>query len=216
MIIGKIVTSDSHISYVCQIYGPHDVESEPAATDYAFGRFVRATTTSDSLMKSETRTRYIVGVIYDTHLLNPTFGTLRDHLSTREQSKLFSPDSLVETAVVTSILLLGTLELERNGQDMLLSYTAMQGIPPFSLELGDEIETMSEEEIRAFHFFPEAGIEELHMSYLPVLLAQGNSLLPLVVLQIIERVEQLFPDQTAMLGIVKRNVAWNLKVRPTG
>ena len=30
MYIGKIVKSDSHINYVCQIYGPREVELEPA------------------------------------------------------------------------------------------------------------------------------------------------------------------------------------------
>ena len=41
MFIGKIVKSDSHINYVCQIYGPREVEVKPGPADYAFGRFVR-------------------------------------------------------------------------------------------------------------------------------------------------------------------------------
>ena len=41
MFIGKIVKSDSHINYVCQIYGPREVEAQPGPADYAFGRFVR-------------------------------------------------------------------------------------------------------------------------------------------------------------------------------
>ena len=41
MVIGKIVKSDSHISYVCRIFGPHEVGDEPTPADYAFGRFVR-------------------------------------------------------------------------------------------------------------------------------------------------------------------------------
>src|SRR5581483_6200177 len=41
MSIGKIVKSDSHISYICQIHGPREVEIEPVPADYAFGRFVR-------------------------------------------------------------------------------------------------------------------------------------------------------------------------------
>ena len=40
MSIGKIVKSDSHISYVCQIHGPREVETQPMPADYAFGRFV--------------------------------------------------------------------------------------------------------------------------------------------------------------------------------
>ena len=48
MYIGKIVKSDSHINYVCQIYGPREVEVEPNPADYAFGRFVRVAVRSGS------------------------------------------------------------------------------------------------------------------------------------------------------------------------
>src|SRR6266487_6456653 len=41
VLIGKIVKSYSHINYVCQIYGPLEVEVSPNPSDYAFGHFVR-------------------------------------------------------------------------------------------------------------------------------------------------------------------------------
>src|SRR6266705_1291286 len=41
VLIGKIVKSYSHINYVCQIYGPFEVEVPPNPSDYAFGQFVR-------------------------------------------------------------------------------------------------------------------------------------------------------------------------------
>src|SRR5690349_25000035 len=86
MFIGKIVKSDSHINYVCQIYGPREVELEPTPTDYAFGRFVRIAVRSEqpedhdaqvilALGKSSEPRTYATGVIYDTILLNPAFGS---------------------------------------------------------------------------------------------------------------------------------------------
>src|SRR5437588_4072646 len=47
MDIGKIVKSYSHINYVCQVYGPREVEQMPAPADYAFGRFVRIAVRSE-------------------------------------------------------------------------------------------------------------------------------------------------------------------------
>ena len=41
MRLGKIVKSNSHNDYVCQIDGPGDVPAHPAAEDYAFGTFAR-------------------------------------------------------------------------------------------------------------------------------------------------------------------------------
>ncbi len=77
MYIGKIVKSDSHINYVCQIYGLREVELEPNPTDYAFGRFVRIAVRSEqpedhdaqmilALGKSSEPRTYAIGVIYDT------------------------------------------------------------------------------------------------------------------------------------------------------
>ncbi len=81
MVIGKIVKSYSHINYVCQIYGPLEVEMPPHPADYAFGRFVRvavrARLLDESCVRQDTNLSrqdepccYTVGVIYDTILLN--------------------------------------------------------------------------------------------------------------------------------------------------
>ena len=98
--------------------------------------------------------------------------------------------------------------------------STMHGVPLLSLELGSEIETMSDEEVRAFHFFSDLDrpdkTEYLHMGYLPHIISQRNSLLPMVTLRIIDQLEQLFPRNAALLSIVKRNFAWRLKVETTG
>ena len=38
--IGVIVKSNTHIDYVCQVYGPFERERRPAPDAYAFGAFV--------------------------------------------------------------------------------------------------------------------------------------------------------------------------------
>ena len=232
MYIGKIVKSDSHINYVCQIYGPREVELEPSPADYAFGRFVRIAVRSEQFDddhdarvmyapgKSTEPQTYAIGVIYDTILLNPAFGSLGPRLSNETQVELFSPDYISEKAVLIYVMVLGMMEQRASmpGQTEILS--AMHGVPLLSLELGSEIETMSDEEVRAFHYFRDAGESErgeyLHMGYLPHIIAQRNSLLPMVTLRIIDQLEHLFPENLSLLSIVKRNFAWRLKVETTG
>ena len=234
MIIGKIVKSESHINYICHIFGPHETETQPGPADYTFGRFVRVAVrsgTSDdvdsrwkvALGKSQEPASYAVGVIYDTILQNPAFGSLGPRLSNETQVELFSPDYIAEKAVLIHVMVLGMIEQRTllPGSTEILS--TMHGVPPLSLELESEVETMTDEEVRAFHYFSDAertGMDGrtpyLHMGYLPHIISQRNSLLPMVTLQIIDQLEQLFPQNISLLSIVKRNFAWRLKVETTG
>src|SRR6266516_6940931 len=128
MYIGKIVKSDSHINYVCQIYGPREVEVEPGPSDYAFGRFVRVAVRSGlsddpnarldlALGKSQEPVTYAIGVIYDTILLNPAFGSLGPRLSNETQVELFSPDYISDKAVLIYVMVLGMMELRSPASD---------------------------------------------------------------------------------------------------
>lgn len=243
MIIGKIVKSYSHINYVCQIFGPREREDELTPADYAFGQFVRIPVRSerdvdrDSLIvmargKTTEAQTYAIGVIYDTILANPEFGSLGPRLSNEAQVELFSPDYISEKAVLVSIMVLGMIEQRTllPGQTEILSI--MHGVPLLSLELGSEIEPMTDEAVQAFHYFGDSGLNGnsgesetgrqaqsepyLHMGYIPHIIAQPNSLLPMVTLRIIEQLERLFPENLKLLSIVKRNFAWRLKVETTG
>ncbi len=231
MIIGKIVKSSSHINYVCQIYGPLEIEVLPDVAAYAFGHFVRVAVhsrCSDLARYRQERNQgmdeesscYIVGVIYDTQLLNPTFGSLGPRLSTETQVELFSPDYLSETAVLVHLVMLGMVEQQRSSSGTLKT-RIVHGIPSFPLELNSSVETMTDEDVHRFHLFHDQGHAEsqhdyLHMGYLPHLIAQQNSLIPLVILRIIDQLEPLFPQHLVLLSILKRNFAWRLKVETTG
>ncbi|GAC1565048.1 MAG: hypothetical protein NVS3B14_01570 [Ktedonobacteraceae bacterium] len=229
MDIGKIVKSYSHIDYVCQVYGPREVERVPVPPDYAFGRFVRIAVRSEqngdhdaqfisALGKSAAPQTYAVGVIYDTILVNPEFGSLGPRLSNETQVELFSPDYISEKAVLIYVMVLGMLEqrMMPGGTPEILS--VMHGVPLLSLELGSDVQIMHDEEVRSFHYFNDPGEARpyLHMGYIPHIIAQRNSLLPIVTLRIIDQLERLFPENLSLLSIVKRNFAWRLKVETTG
>jgi hypothetical protein len=231
VIIGKIVKSSSHINYVCQISGPLEIEVPPDVAAYAFGHFVRVAIPvrpSDLSRHWQERDQfideqpscYIVGVIYDTQLLNPSFGSLGPRLSTETQVELFSPDYLLEQAVLVHLVMLGVMEQHRSTSGP-LELHVVHGIPSFPLELNSSVQTMTDEDVHRFHLFHDQGNAEnrheyLHMGYLPHLIAQQNSLIPLVILRIIDQLEQLFPHHRSLLSILKRNFAWRLKVETTG
>lgn len=228
--IGKIVRSESHVRYTCQVYGPGETAAPPNHSDYAFGAFVRiplraGATLPDTLAPApgdalppfgETPAAsagWAIGLIYDTILLNPAFGSLGPRLSNDEQVELFSPDYVVERATLVSILLLGAASAGHDRR----SLTA-HGVPALAPDLGALVSPLDDDEIRAFHFYSDEprGKPYLHMGYLPHAVAQDNPLLPMAILRVTERLETLFPEQQALLSIVKRNFAWRLKVQSAG
>ena len=233
--IGKIVRSESHVRYTCQVYGPGETGAPPRPSDYAFGAFVRiplragpalpdtqalppGDTLGDTLGMAigptgDASAGWAIGLIYDTILLNPAFGALGPRLSNDEQVELFSPDYVAERAVLVSILLLGAVSAPGGGRPRMT-----HGVPPLALDLGAVVSTLSDDEIRAFHFYADDPHSKpyLHMGYLPHAVAQDNPLLPMAVLRVIERLDLLFPEQQALLSIVKRNFAWRLKVQSAG
>lgn len=241
--IGTIVRSESHVRYTCQVYGSGEVALPPRPVDYSFGRFVRvplrATPDTDSAAAFDITAAafppraqpdvadlgagapssvssndcWAVGLIYDTILLNPAFGALGPRLSSDAQNALFAPDYLAERAVLVSILLLGTLT-PRGAAAPLVAH----GVPPLAPDLGAPVTTLPDTDLRAFHHFSDGGAPGgarayLHMGYLPHAIAQENPLLPVAMLRTIERLEQIFPENRALLAIVKRNFAWRLKVQ---
>ena len=104
MHIGKIIKSNAHTDYVCQVYSPGEVKTPPSPTDYAFGTFVR--------IPLDTEQGHLVGVIYDTVLVNPDFGNLGPRLSPAPDLAVFSPDYLAEKVTLVGITAVGMLSLE--------------------------------------------------------------------------------------------------------
>ncbi|MCL5960669.1 MAG: hypothetical protein M1358_15420 [Chloroflexi bacterium] len=197
MIIGKIVKSNSHIDYVCHIYGRNEVEPRPAPEDYAFGRFVRVQTGASG-------GRWIVGVIYNTILVNPEYGSFGPRLSSQPELEVFSPDYLDERATLVGLIVLGYSDEE--------SGIVHHGICPVALSVDAEVETMSEEQIVAFH----RRDSSLNVGYYPHLIGQNNSVIPHLLLKILEELEGYFPDNRDILAVLKDNLAWKSKVQLVG
>jgi hypothetical protein len=204
MRIGKIVKSNTHVDYVCQIYGPGEIaEPFPSPEDYAFGTFVRVGLSAD-LSQGAHESSYLVGLIYSTILMNPEFGNLGPRLSPPADLEVFSPDYLREQATLVGVVAVG--QVTPGGTH--------QGVPRLATTVGAEVVTMTGDEVRAFHR-PPSG-DGLSLAYAPLLLAQGDPLIPHLLLNVITRLDDLFPDQSRQLAVLRGNLAWKTAVTPVG
>ncbi len=209
--IGVIVNSDSHIHYWCQAYGPHEIAVPPSPQDYAFGQFVQ---TALPAVEGVAPGERLIGVIYDTVLVNPAFGALGPRLSTSdEQRAVFSPDYLTERATLLKILALGTMDAAGS--------RVVHGVPALALELGAVVAPLADAGVRAFHIFadhaaPGGDKPYLHMGYLPQMISERSPLLQQAALHVLDRLRRLLPEHERLLGVVQRNLAWKLSVETTG
>lgn len=195
MRIGKITRSSNHIDYVCQVHQPSEVAEAPQPADHAFGTFVRIVTgPHDS----------IVGLIYNTVLLNPDFGTLGPRLSPAQDLAVFSPDYLNEKVTLVGIVAIGTWS--EGGQ-------VYHGVPPQTALIDAPVDSMDDAGVRSFHSDGAGGVR---IGYAPLLIAHGSPLARHLLLNIIERLETLYPQASAQLQVLKVNVAWRAAVEPLG
>jgi len=195
--IGKIIKSNSHTDYVCQIHGPGEVEAPPSSADYTFATFVRIPLDEDG--------GYLVGLVYDTVLLNPEFGNLGPRLSPAPELAVFSPDYLAEKATLVGITAVGTLAPDG---------TAAHGVPPLAAQIDALVERMDDDAIRRFHRSP--GGNSVMLGYAPLLLALGSPLSRHLLLHAVDRLTALFPDQEAHLSVLRGELTWQAVIGPVG
>lgn len=196
MLLGKIVRSNSHIDYVCQIYASGETAQPPTPLDYTFGTFVRIELNMQPLT-------WLAGLVYDTVLLNPDFGNLGPRLSPQAELAVFSPDYLQEKATLIGITAIGTLA--KNGQ-------TTQGVPSLAALTDAPVEKMSDDQIRTFH----RGNPSVKLAYVPLLISLGSPLTLHLLRGIIARLGKLFPEQAAPLAVLQRELLWQSQIGPFG
>lgn len=203
--IGKVVKSNTHIDYICQIYNAGETDLMPQTTDYTFGTFVgielEAPATTDVGAVNVDR---LIGVIYNTLLLNPDFGNLGPRLSPRQELEIFTPDYLSETATLVGIITLGWRDT---------SGVYHQGVPALAATVNNFVHRLDEQELYAFHC---GDRQEPRLRYAPILLGQNNPLASPLLIAIIDRLTVLFPGHGRQLGVMRNNLAWKNIVQPAG
>jgi hypothetical protein len=194
--IGKIVKSNSHVDYVCQVYSAGEVGQAPAPTEYTFGTFVA--------IEMENEAGNLIGVIYNTLLMNPEFGSLGPRLSPRSEVEVFSPDYLAETATLVGIFALGASDA---------SGKIRQGVPALAATVNCPVRRLDDDEVCVFH---SDGRGRLNLRYAPLILAQNNPLAPALLIAVIDQLAALFPTNGAQLAVMRNNLAWKSIVQPAG
>jgi hypothetical protein len=205
--IGKVVKSNTHIDYICQIYNLGETDLLPQPTDYTFGTFVGIEL--DPLAGSgvggeQVGVDRLIGVIYNTLLLNPEFGNLGPRLSPRQELEIFSPDYLSETATLVGIIALGWRDTAQRYH---------QGVPALAGTVNNFVHRLDELELKAFH----AGAQqEPCLRYAPILLGLTNPLVPPLMITILDHLYELFPEHRRQLAVMRNNLAWKSIVQPAG
>lgn len=191
MRIAKIIKSNSHVDYAARVLDSLDTPDPPSVADYRFGQFVKVITSGVE----------VVGVIYNSLLINPEYGNYGPRLSTpRELNAVFSPDYLNEQGVLIGLLLLGW----RNDKGR------KQGVPREVLPINADVETMTDDEVRAFHH-NERGALEVHY-YSHVTTHAGPFAFQLLS-TIVEQLEPLTTErERARLEVLRRSLAWQQTV----
>lgn len=135
MKIAKIVKSNSHIDYVGRVVDALDTMNPPVSADYGFAQFVK-------LPLDEDMTE-VVGVIYNSQILNPDYGNYGPRLSPQPDLAVLSPDYLNEQGLLIGILLLGWRDKIKN--------EVWHGVPRCIVPVNQDVLALDEKEFFDFH-----------------------------------------------------------------
>lgn len=189
--IAKIVASNSHVDYVARVVDELDAEEPPAPDDYGFAQFVRVPVAEG---------QEVVGVVYDSQLSNPDYGSFGPRLSSLTELRVLSPDVLNERGVLLGILLLGWRE--REGE----RWVGRQAVPRRVVPVGQDVFRLSDEDVAAFHR-GEDGSVRLH--YFSQAIAHAGAFAAPLVESVIEQLEPACSAaERQRLCVLKKSLVW--------
>jgi hypothetical protein len=185
--IARIVASNSHVDYVGRVIDRLDAESAPSADDYGFAQFV-------ALPVGEGNE--VVGVIYDTRLVNPEYGSFGPRLSPASELSVLSPDYLNEQGVLVGVLLLGW----RDGAG------THHAVPRRVIPVGQEVFAVGDEGVMAFH---RDGAGQLRLHYFSQVLAHaGPFALPLLEAMLEQLEAGASREERQRFCVLRRSLSW--------
>lgn len=188
MKIAKIVKSNSHIDYVARVLDTLDVAAPPTDEDYGFAQFVSLPVEG----KEE-----IIGVIYNTILVNPDYANYGPRLSPKPELGNFSPDYLNEQGLLIGILLLGTKDASGKIQ---------HGVPRRAAPAGQDVFKIEAAEVKKFHTDEN---ECLQIHYFSQVVAHAGLFAVPLLEAIIEQLSlDCSDDDKNRLGVLRQSLAW--------
>lgn len=188
MQIAKIVKSNSHVDYIGRVLDRLDSAEPPAPEHYQFGQFVS--------IQADAAT--VVGIIYNSQLINPEYGRLGPRLSSStEMNAVFSPDLVNEQGVLIGLLLVGWIEEDGS---------IYQGVPRSVVAVNSEVATMTEEEVRAFH---TGKNDRLALRYYSQVITHAQQFAPQLLLAVLDQLENIFGAASrSEIAVLRRTLNW--------
>ena len=190
--IAKIVKSNSHVDYVARVIDELDADAPPAPEEYGFAQFVRMPVAE---------TEEVVGVVYDTQLANPDYGSFGPRLSSHADLKVLSPDFLHEQGVLLGVLLLGWRARGAGG-----AWAAHHGVPRRVVPVGQEVFSLPDADVYGFHR-GASGAVQLHY-FSQALAHAGAFAVPLVEAVISQLEPACEPAERQRLCVLKKSLVW--------
>ena len=188
MKIARIVSSNSHIDYVARIIDALDVTAPPSAEDFGFAQFVKLP------LEDETQ---MVGVIYNSMLVNPEYSNFGPRLSPKPELGSFSPDYLNEQGFLIGVLLLGAID---NRQKI------THGVPRRVVPAGQDVYKIEADEVKKFHA-DEGDCLQIHY-YSQIVAHAGLFAVPLLESIIEELSLDCSDSDKQRLGVLKQTLTW--------
>lgn len=189
MKIAKIVKSNSHIDYVGRVVDSLDSMNPPSASDYGFGQFVS--------MPLEDMTE-VVGVIYNSQLLNPDYGSFGPRLSPQSELAVLSPDYLNEQGLLVGILLLGWRDK--------INEQVWHGVPRCIVPVNQDVYRLGAEDFKTFHR-DEGGKIRLH--YYSQIISHANEFGSYLLDTILAQLTFVCDDEDRKrLQVLKTSLVW--------
>lgn len=195
--LARIISSNSHVDYVGRVIDALDADEPPSASEYGFAQFV-------SIPLEDTD---VVGVIYNSQLVNPDYGNFGPRLSPLADLSVLSPDYLNEQGLLIGILLLGWRERAQGEQKRRINH---HGVPRRIIPVNQDIYHMTDEDAQSFHRDADGGLL-LHY-YSQIMTHAGPFSVPLVE-AILEQLEPACaPEERQRLCVLKQTLVWQRTV----
>jgi hypothetical protein len=195
--LGKIVGSNNHIDYICEIYNEGVLENPPDATDYEFGQFVYI---SKEIQGDE---KCFIGVIYNTHIVDPDQGRTGPRLTQPDEQEIFQPTYVDEKQVLAGLALLGYGEVD-DGDITGIDHS----IPRWTLEVDDVVKKLDDEDMISFHTVDG----EVKLEYYQRMVDIADGFAEDILSQILQRLQEEKPGEADALQVIQRNLEWQTKM----
>jgi hypothetical protein len=178
------------VDYFARVLDSLETSVNLSPADYQFGQFVKIRVGDSD----------VIGVIYNSLLINPEYGNYGPRLSTpSELNSVFSPDYLNEQGILISILLLGW----KNEAE------SRQGLPRVVLPIHSPVESMTDDEVRAFHYGGLDGGGDLQAHYYSHVTTHAGLFAFQLLTAIVDQLDHLANDRDrARLDVLKKTLAW--------